>query len=602
MRGFSRRARAGVVVAAASAAVMAAAPAAHAQRPASVGDGVPTGQLGVQMFNYGGYLNNGANTGAANPITGVSAECATSTTTECRLQRLEGLFSFLRRKGLTNIELFAHAGFPAQNDIPGLRAYRALLDKYGLHAGGWHGTVTDVGPAWTERIAAAKILGADYIGSGGTASPGIDTYANTLATAAALNRLGKESVESGVGPVYIHNHTGEFDAKYVDDGVLKTAWQILMDRTDPRYVNAEIDAFWSSDAFNDVTGTATAALINANPTRVRLLHIKDGINVAGQPSPTNSRSGSPRAAGTGEVDFRPIFAAAKNRVQYFHQEHDGGTITDADISFTNLKGVGTSIVATVLGLPPTFPSAAAGTSNTVVPVTIQNTGDAPLTITGASITGDNASDFSVVSHTCATLAPGQPNATPPVDRGTCTVNVAFKPTRTNTKSVAYLTIASNADSATESILLAAQSTGDASGGVGGSVPATLSLTVGAPVTFGAFTPGVAQTYTASTSATVTSTAGDATLSVADTSTNAPGHLVNGTFSLPQPLQARARNAANTGTAYNNVGSLLNLLTYDGPVSNDAVSLQFSQRVEANDPLRTGQYSKTLTYTLSTTTP
>ena len=38
------------------------------------------------------------------------------------------------------------------------------------------------------------------------------------------------------------------------------------------------------------------------------------------------------------------------------------------------------------------------------------------------------------------------------------------------------------------------------------------------------------------------------------------------------------------------------------MSNDAVTLQFSQRIEADDALRTGQYSKTLTYTLSTTTP
>ena len=50
-----------------------------------------------------------------------------------------------------------------------------------------------------------------------------------------------------------------------------------------------------------------------------------------------------------------------------------------------------------------------------------------------------------------------------------------------------------------------------------------------------------------------STAGDATLSIADPSTTNTGKLVNGTFALPQLLQARARNAANTGTAYNNVG-------------------------------------------------
>ena len=69
-----------------------------------------------------------------------------------------------------------------------------------------------------------------------------------------------------------------------------------------------------------------------------------------------------------------------------------------------------------------------------------------------------------------------------------------------------------------------------------------------------------------------STAGDALLSVADPSPQNTGHLVNGSFFLPQPLQARARNAANTGTAYNNVGSSaspLNLLTYSGPISNDA---------------------------------
>jgi hypothetical protein len=142
--------------------------------------------------------------------------------------------------------------------------------------------------------------------------------------------------------------------------------------------------------------------------------------------------------------------------------------------------------------------------------------------------------------------------------------------------------------------------------VGGTVPATLSLAILQPsVSFGSLTPGVTRTYETSMSANVISTAGDALLSVADPSSTSTGHLVNGAFSLPQPLQARARNAANTGTAYNNVGSAaspLNLLVWDGPISNDAVALQFSQRVNANDPLRTGTYSKTLTFTLSTTQP
>ena len=145
----------------------------------------------------------------------------------------------------------------------------------------------------------------------------------------------------------------------------------------------------------------------------------------------------------------------------------------------------------------------------------------------------------------------------------------------------------------------------APGTVGGTVPATLSLGLGAPASFGAFTPGIARDYFAATTANVISTAGDALLSVADPSSTATGHLVNGTFSLPQALQARARNEANTGTAYNNVGSSaspLNLLTYAAPISNDAVSLEFKQSIGAADALRTGSYSKTLTFTLSTTTP
>jgi hypothetical protein len=74
--------------------------------------------------------------------------------------------------------------------------------------------------------------------------------------------------------------------------------------------------------------------------------------------------------------------------------------------------------------------------------------------------------------------------------------------------------------------------------------------------FGPFTPGVAKEYTVQTTANVTSTAGDAALSVAD-----PGHLTN-----------------------------------------EPVAIAFKQHINADDALRTGTYKQTLTFTLSTTTP
>ena len=93
------------------------------------------------------------------------------------------------------------------------------------------------------------------------------------------------------------------------------------------------------------------------------------------------------------------------------------------------------------------------------------------------------------------------------------------------------------------------------------MPATLSLTLGAPASFGAFTPGVAREYTASTNATVISTAGDAALTVSDPSSNAPGRLVNGSFSLPQPLRVAGSSLPAT------------VKTYAAPVSNDVVTVE-----------------------------
>ena len=120
----------------------------------------------------------------------------------------------------------------------------------------------------------------------------------------------------------------------------------------------------------------------------------------------------------------------------------------------------------------------------------------------------------------------------------------------------------------------------AGGTVGGTVPATLALTLGAPASFGAFVPGADRTYDASTTATVTSTAGDASLSV-----SAPAYLANGSFTLSEPLQVAFSKA-----------------TWTAPVSNDPVSIGFKQHISATEPLRTGSYAKTLTFTLSTTTP
>ena len=91
--------------------------------------------------------------------------------------------------------------------------------------------------------------------------------------------------------------------------------------------------------------------------------------------------------------------------------------------------------------------------------------------------------------------------------------------------------------------------------------------------------------------------------VGDPSIAATGHLVNGTFQLSQPLQVRATNAANATGTFGPLTSPVNLLTYTGPTAGaDDVTMTFRQAIAANEVLRSGSYSKTLTFTLSTTQP
>ena len=91
--------------------------------------------------------------------------------------------------------------------------------------------------------------------------------------------------------------------------------------------------------------------------------------------------------------------------------------------------------------------------------------------------------------------------------------------------------------------------------------------------------------------------------MSDPSATAPGRLVNGTFALAAPVQAKATNAANPSTAFAPIGATpVTLLSYAAPASLDQVTIGVRQSIGANEALRTGTYAKTLTFTLSTTTP
>ena len=105
------------------------------------------------------------------------------------------------------------------------------------------------------------------------------------------------------------------------------------------------------------------ALINQYPTRVKMLHIKDGINVAPSAEPDQQPQRLAARARHRRARLPADLRRRQGPVQYYHQEQDGGTLTDADISFTNLQGRRRRRrPGAVLGLPTSFPSVAAGTA------------------------------------------------------------------------------------------------------------------------------------------------------------------------------------------------------------------------------------------------
>ena len=91
------------------------------------------------------------------------------------------------------------------------------------------------------------------------------------------------------------------------------------------------------------------------------------------------------------------------------------------------------------------------------------------------------------------------------------------------------------------------------GTVGGNVPATLVADAGHAGQLRPVHARRAEGLLRHHAANVTSTAGDATLCVADPSSTNTGHLVNGAFALPETLQANAVRGTTSGGVYAPVG-------------------------------------------------
>ena len=263
----------------------------------STGRTVPAGKISIQLWTFNRYINSGDR--AAEAPAGAPGPEATPA------ERLEFVLAFLSEVGYRNIEPFDFHGLSVEE-------FDALADKYGLKVPSRHMSTNEAN--WPANLADAKLLGQHFTGSGGFAAPGIGSYEDVLATAETLNRLGKLSVKNGTGPIFGHNHRAEFTTKYIDeegDGTLKSAWQLLVENTDPRYVDFQLDVGWAT-----IAGEDAAALIEQYGDRISSLHVKDAIVTV------PDQQWQQVTVGQGDVDWKAVFEAAQGNVRLYTVEQD----------------------------------------------------------------------------------------------------------------------------------------------------------------------------------------------------------------------------------------------------------------------------------------
>ena len=179
---------------------------------------------------------------------------------------------------------------------------------------------------------------------------------------------------------------------------------------------------------------------------------------------------------------------------------------------------------------------------------------------------------------------------------------------TTTVTCSATNAAGEKTSVTFTVDLVAQAPPQTDENIKGETPSVLSITATA-VDFGpVFIPGVAATYPATGTATVTSTDSSAVLTINDISTaSTAGHLLNGTFALANPFQVQATSASPAavlnggGNPFISVtGSPQQILAYSGPVTNDAVTLNYQQTISASEALHNGTYQATVLLALTGT--
>ncbi len=191
------------------------------------------------------------------------------------------------------------AGMPVGRS--GALDWQGLISESGLKVVSIHEDLGTILKNPQSIIEEAQAYGTDTIVMTGMYRFDYSNQQAVLNLADQLNQAGKTLEKCGIHFLY-HNHNCEFQK--VEPG--KTAYQFLVENTDPRYVNFEFDSYWPTEAGCDVAGW-----MNFLGTRMKLYHINDrgprGIGTTGSILKSDSKE-----LGYGNMDLKELVRIAKN--------------------------------------------------------------------------------------------------------------------------------------------------------------------------------------------------------------------------------------------------------------------------------------------------
>ncbi|MFH6604751.1 DUF4440 domain-containing protein [Maribacter algicola] len=200
--------------------------------------------------------------------------------------------------------------------------YKMLLDKHGFQvvAGGVSFEDLTNSDSIASIIENLKFFGAKYAVCYWIPHNGDDfTFDDMKKGVEVFNIAGKQLAEADISLLY-HAHGYEF-RPYSGPG---TMYDYMMENTDPRYVNIEMDVFWTRNA-----GQNPAAILRKYPGRFPVTHLKD--RMMGTIDNQNGRQDKERnvVLGTGDVNIAAVMKAAKDTgVKYHFIEDESSRATE----------------------------------------------------------------------------------------------------------------------------------------------------------------------------------------------------------------------------------------------------------------------------------